>query len=100
MARTRTFARRKIFLCSTPKITGISRIETAFEESDQRRYWLPCPAFRAYQVLKFAQLRWPKGQMDTAAYICEHCGQEIQNHQKHWMLAQGQRSEERRVGKE
>ena len=90
MARTRTFARRKIFLCSTPKITGISRIETAFEESDQRRYWLPCPACRAYQVLKFAQLRWPKGQMDTAAYICEHCGQEIQNHQKHWMLAQGQ----------
>src|ERR1039458_2722163 len=90
MARTRTFARRKIFLCSTPKITGISRIEAAFEESDQRYYWVPCPACRAYQVLKFAQLRWPKGQIDTAAYICEHCGQEIQNHQKHWMLAQGQ----------
>src|SRR6516165_2531596 len=26
MARTRTFARRKVFLCSTPKITGMSRI--------------------------------------------------------------------------
>src|ERR1039457_3844232 len=32
-ARTRTFARRKIFMCSTPKITGSSRIEAAFEES-------------------------------------------------------------------
>jgi len=89
-ARTRTFARRKIFLCSTPKITGISRIEAAFEESDQRRYWLPCPDCRAYQVLKFAQLRWPKGKPDEAVYICEHCSHEIQNHQKHCMLAQGE----------
>ena len=30
MARTRTFARRKVFLCSTPKITGMSRIEAAY----------------------------------------------------------------------
>src|SRR6185312_11399439 len=61
MARTRTFARRKVFLCSTPKITGMSRIEAAWEESDQRLYWLPCPVCREFQVLKFAQLRWPKG---------------------------------------
>ena len=36
LARTRTFARRKVFLVSTPKITGMSRIEAAFEESDKR----------------------------------------------------------------
>src|ERR1035437_4679410 len=42
-ARTRTFARRKIFMASTPKITGLTRIEAAFEPSDQRRYWVPCP---------------------------------------------------------
>jgi len=29
MARTRTFARRKVFICSTPKITGMSRVEAA-----------------------------------------------------------------------
>jgi hypothetical protein len=40
MARTRTFARRKVFLVSTPKITGMSRIEAAYEESDQRKYWV------------------------------------------------------------
>jgi phage terminase large subunit GpA-like protein len=89
-ARTRTFARRKIFLCSTPKITGTSRIEAAYEESDQRRYWLPCPVCREFQALKFAQLRWPKGHPEQAAYVCEHCGQEIRNHQKQWMLARGQ----------
>jgi len=88
--RTRTFARRKIFLCSTPKITGISRIEAAFEESDQRRYWVPCPACDAHQVLNFAQLRWPKGKPEKAVYVCEHCGHEIHNHQKQWMLERGE----------
>ena len=90
LARTRTFARRKIFLCSTPKITGLSRIEAAYEESDKRQYWVPCPICFEYQVLKFAQLRWPKGQPEQAVYVCEHCGQEIRNHQKHWMLPRGQ----------
>ena len=90
LARTRTFARRKVFMVSTPKITGMSRIEAVFEESDRRQYWVPCPVCRDFQVLKFAQIRWPKGQPDKAVYVCEHCGQEIQNHQKQWMLARGQ----------
>jgi phage terminase large subunit GpA-like protein len=42
LARTRTLARRKIFMISTPKITGRSRIEASFEDSDQRYYWVPC----------------------------------------------------------
>jgi phage terminase large subunit GpA-like protein len=89
MARTRTFARRKVFLVSTPKITGMSRIEAAYEESDRRQYYVPCPTCREFQVLRFSQLRWPKGQPDKAVYVCQHCGQEIHNHQKQWMLAQG-----------
>ena len=90
LARTRTFARRKVFLVSTPKITGMSRIEKAYEESDRRQYWVPCPVCREQQVLKFPQIRWPKGGTDKAVYVCEHCGQEIQNHQKQWMLARCQ----------
>jgi len=90
MARTRTFARRKVFICSTPKITGMSRIEAAYEESDKRRFFVPCPVCREYQVLKFAQLRWPKGQPEKTVYVCEHCGQEIQHHQKQWMLPRGE----------
>jgi len=89
-ARTRTFARRKVFMCSTPKITGMSRIEAAFEESDKRWYWVPCPVCREFQTLKFAQVRWPKGETGKAVYVCEHCGQEIQNHQKQSMLARGE----------
>ena len=90
MARTRTFARRKVMLVSTPKITGLSRIEAAFEESDQRRYWLPCPKCGEFQTLKFAQITWPKNKPKEAVYICEHCTARIENHQKHAMLAQGE----------
>jgi phage terminase large subunit GpA-like protein len=90
LARTRTFARRKVFMISTPKITGRSRIEACFEDSDQRYYWVPCPHCQGYQTLKFAQVRWPAGRPEEAVYICEHCGCTIENHQKHWMLARGQ----------
>jgi phage terminase large subunit GpA-like protein len=90
LARSRTFARRKIFMVSTPGVTSRSRIEAAYEESDQRRYWLPCPHCREHQVLKFSQLRWPPGEPDNAVYICEHCHAKVENHQKHWMLGQGQ----------
>ena len=42
--RTVTFWNRKIVLVSTPTIRGASRIETAYAESDQRQYWVPCPS--------------------------------------------------------
>ena len=81
-------------MVSTPKITGMSRIEAAYAESDPRRFYVPCPICREFQVLKFAQLRWPKGEPERAMYVCEHCGQEIANHQKQWMLPRGQRRAE------
>ena len=58
--RTVTFWNRKIVLVSTPTIRGASRIETAYAESDQRQYWVPCPACGAKQVLAWAQVRWDK----------------------------------------
>lgn len=90
LARARTFARRKILLVSTPKIAGLSRIEASFAESDQRRYWVPCPVCGEFQTLQFAQLTWPKGKPEQAVYICEHCRARIENHQKHWMLPRGE----------
>ncbi len=90
LARTRTFARRKIFKISTPKITGRSRIESAFADSDQRHYWVPCPYCDQHQTLKFAQVRWPKGKPEVAVYVYDYCQSEIENHQKHWMLPRGE----------
>ena len=89
-ARTRTFSRRKVFMCSTPLITGLSRIEAAFGESDQRRYWVPCPHCGEFQVLKFERLRWPKGEPQKVAYHCIACEQAIFNHHKNEMLGRGE----------
>ncbi len=89
-ARTRTFSRRKIFIVSTPTISGASSIEREYEASDQRRYFVPCPHCSHLQWLRFEQLRWGKGQPETAAYICESCEAPIAEHHKTWMLERGE----------
>ena len=89
-ARTRTFARRKIFIVSTPTISGVSAIEREYEASDQQRYFVPCPHCAHRQWLRFEQLRWDKGQPETAAYICESCDTAIHEHHKTWMLEHGE----------
>ncbi|PPD34046.1 MAG: terminase [Methylomonas sp.] len=88
-ARTRTFARRKIFIVSTPTIAGASAIEREYEASDQRRYFLPCPHCAHRQWLRFEQLRWEKGRPETAAYQCEACELSISEQHKTWMLEHG-----------
>lgn len=89
-ARTRTFARRKIFIVSTPTISGVSAIEREYEASDQRRYFVPCPHCDHRQWLRFEQFRWDKGMPETAAYICESCDTAIVEHHKTWMLEHGE----------
>ena len=93
-ARTRTFARRKIFIVSTPTIAGVSTIEREFEASDQRRYFVPCPHCQHRQWLRFEQLRWERddgnAKPETAAYVCESCETPIPEHHKTWMLENGE----------
>jgi phage terminase large subunit GpA-like protein len=89
-ARTRTFARRKIFIVSTPTISGVSAIEREYVASDQQRYFVPCPHCAHRQWLRFEQLRWDKGHAETAAYICESCDTAILEHHKTWMLEHGE----------
>ena len=89
-ARTRTFARRKIFIVSTPTIAGASSIEREYEASNQCRYFVPCPHCSHRQWLQFEQLRWEKGEPATAAYVCESCERAIAEHHKAWMLEHGE----------
>lgn len=89
--RTVSFrGRRKIFLCSTPTEAGVSRIEKAFQESDQRRYFVPCPHCEAFQTLSWRGVTWPDGEPRKAFYACEACGGVIEEKDKHVMLAAGQ----------
>lgn len=89
-ARTKTFFNRKIFMCSTPTIKGISAIESAYEESDQRYYNVPCPECNTKQVLKWKNVIWDEDKPETACYACEHCGSLIDESSKQWMISNGE----------
>lgn len=74
-ARTKTFSyNRKIVMVSTPTNKGASRIEAAYEESDQRQYFVPCPDCGHKQTLKWSHVKWDQDKPETAAYMCEDCG--------------------------
>ncbi|ONG56977.1 hypothetical protein BKE38_05125 [Pseudoroseomonas deserti] len=94
--RTATFWNRKIVLVSTPLIAGQSRIERAFLESDQRRFWVPCPHCDHGQVLRWAQVKWDNADPRSARYQCEGCEQSWSDAQrwasvrKGWWQAEGE----------
>jgi phage terminase large subunit GpA-like protein len=72
--RASTFWNRRIGLFSTPTNKGNSRIEAAFEESDKRFYFVPCPHCKHEQSLKWASVTWEQDKPDSAQYACEECG--------------------------
>ncbi len=71
--RTATFWNRKVVLVSTPTIAGVSRIEKAYADSDQRRFWVPCPHCDEMQTLRWDGVRWEGGDASTATYHCGSC---------------------------
>lgn len=90
-ARTRTFSRRKVLLTSTPTIQGQSRIWQAWEESDQRRYLVPCPDCGHRQPITWPQIRYDPAAIDAGVVlICEACGVGIEERHKPRMLAAGE----------
>ena len=72
--RSATFWNRKIVMVSTPTNKGASRIENAFDESDKRFYYVPCPDCHHEQKLKWSNVQWEKDKPETACYVCEECG--------------------------
>lgn len=88
--RTKAFRRSKLLLISTPTVKDASLIEREYENSDRRRYHLPCPACGEYQHLKWSNLRWDAA-VTEVWYQCENseCGHEIREHHKPAMLAKG-----------
>ncbi len=113
--RTATFpGRRKIFMCSTPTLKGRSRIEKAYEQSDQRVYEVPCKACGVKSRIVWANIGWPKAdgsvpfdketgvvahpqpepvdrdRRDLAYWWCPECGQIHAEADKRNMLAGGE----------
>jgi len=88
--RTETFSRRKILMTSTPTLTGFSRIEAAFNETDQRRYFVPCPACGDMAPLSWSRVKWPEGRPHEAGVTCDECGAVATDRDKPKMLAGGE----------
>jgi phage terminase large subunit GpA-like protein len=95
--RTQTFWNRKIIMASTPAIKNLSRIEKAYDSSDKRRYYVPCPHCGEMQVLEWKRLQWKTEPTAATArprviewhYVCTQ-GCIIEESEKFEMIRRGE----------
>lgn len=90
--RKKAFPRWKVIRESTPSEAGVSRIDEAIEQSDDRTYRIPCPSCLKYQQLLFERLVMPHGDDGRLAdaercrresyYPCLYCESRIEDHDK------------------
>jgi phage terminase large subunit GpA-like protein len=93
--RTKTFARRKVLIGSTPTVKDVSRVEREYLKADQRKYHVPCPHCDVMDELTFPNIKWDKDDNnqhlpESAYYACPHCAGVINESSKAEMLANGQ----------
>ena len=88
--RTEFFANRKIVAGSTPTVKDFSRIEKLFNQTDQRRYYVPCPKCNHMQYLRWANFECFENDPSTTIYKCEKCNYHIPHSKKRWMIERGE----------
>ena len=84
--RTSNFQNSKVFILSTPTVSGFSAIENEFELTDKNYYHVPCPHCGCKQTLIWSQLKWDEHKPETASYCCIHCGTLIDERYKTQMF--------------
>lgn len=87
--RTLSFANRKIVIGSTPLFTDTSAVLRSYAESDGRVYELPCPDCGAFHEISWADIEWPSGHPEKAAYRCPSCKELISERHKAEMVEAG-----------
>jgi len=91
--RAQTFWNRKVGKFSTPTVKGASRVEQEWDESDQRRFHVPCPFCAGHQILRWGQIKFvkdDKGRPVDVHYECEHCNAKLYEVDKLRMVRNGQ----------
>lgn len=97
-ARTNAWGPRKKKLdFSTPTLFGSSLIDDIYQMGDKRKYSVPCPLCGKFQFLSFGsghtehgiKVERTAGEISSVFYVCEHCHDQIFNHQKSQMLNKG-----------
>jgi phage terminase large subunit GpA-like protein len=83
--RAKTYEYRKVIFGGTPTVKGLSRVDKAYQASDQRVFMVPCHECKDEHVLSWENVVWDEGadvpdevlgnaQPSTARYVCPHCG--------------------------
>lgn len=92
--RTSNFHNRKVLAVSTPTVESVSAIGRLYDDSDQRRYHVPCPHCGTYQVLEWSGVVYKNARgdvdLDNVTYRCAHCGERIEERHRPAMLAAGE----------
>lgn len=88
--RAATFWNRKIILVSTPTNKGGSRIESAYNESDQRKFMVPCHECGHKQVLAWSNVTWRDDNPSTGEYNCDKCGVTWSDTDRHRAVRNGE----------
>lgn len=85
--RMATFRNRKHARISSPGLRRTCSATKAYEHSDQRKYYVPCPQCGEFQTLKFGQI---KGTPEDCYYVCEANGCLITEDDKAGMILKGE----------
>ena len=87
--RSATFWDRKLVLTSTPTIKGASRIELAYDNTDKRKFYVPCPNCNEKQTLKWSQVVWEDKNPNTTRYQCSKCDSKWDESQRILAISKG-----------
>lgn len=88
--RTDTFYNRKIFMVSSPKLKDHSRIETEYQKTSQKKYFVPCPDCGNMDTINWKRLVWDEGLPETVRLRCDCCGSLTPESAKSVMLENGE----------
>jgi phage terminase large subunit GpA-like protein len=87
--RAATFWNRKFIAVSTPTNRNASRVEALYEETDQRKYFVPCPHCSHEQIMLWRNVQWQDSNPKTAQYYCEGCGAAWSEPERHQAVSRG-----------
>lgn len=98
-ARTNAWgSRKKILDISTPTTYEHSLINQLYQLGDKRRYFVPCPYCKQYQILHFGaektaygiKIERTAGVITGVYYECSECHEAIRNYHKDFLLRNGE----------
>jgi phage terminase large subunit GpA-like protein len=96
--RTATFkANRKHLRTSSPALRKTCLITHAYEHSDQRHFYVPCPDCGHMQTLAWERMGWLRASSEPGNYAltdcwyaCEACDHHIRDQDKYAMVTRGE----------